>query len=387
MLADLGADVIKIEPPEGDITRYAYPRVNSLSTYFIQQNVGKRAVSVDMKRPEAVDLLHRLATRADVVLENFRPGVMDRMGLGYDAMSAVNERLVYASITGFGQTGPWHHRRAYAAVIQAESGFTKSQTDGHRRQSPELAYVNDEHSHADVYTALEASTAILAALFRRSVTGRGQHIDISMLETMLMVNEHVQDQLWERPVPAGYVRSYQPGDYIILTVADGSSVTVAGHPCEAGTFERFAEAMGRPNLAAEDVRYADPPTRFAHLRELFAEIHAWAATCPDSASIEATFAANHIAMGVLRTVREVAESDWAHERHAVLAVTDRGDGTVDIPNAPWTFSADEAGARGIPKYRGEDNREVFGEMLGLAGDELDRLETAGVLISRMPKPR
>ncbi len=107
MLADMGADVIKVEPPEGDMTRYSFPRVNSIATYFTQQNCGKRNISLDLKQPRAVALLHTMARRVDVVLENFRPGVMGRMGLGYDVLSAENAALVYASITGYGQSGPW----------------------------------------------------------------------------------------------------------------------------------------------------------------------------------------------------------------------------------------------------------------------------------------
>src|SRR2546421_8724833 len=116
MLADLGAEVIKVEPPEGDMTRYAEPRVNSLSIGFIQQNCGKSNVSLDLSKPEARQLLLRLVGHVDVVLENFRPGVMARLGLGYDTLSEVNPRLVYASITGYGQEGAWTDRRAYAPV-------------------------------------------------------------------------------------------------------------------------------------------------------------------------------------------------------------------------------------------------------------------------------
>ena len=149
-------------------------------------------------------------------------------------------------------------------------------------------------------------------------------------------------------------------------------------------FERFAAAMGRPELATEDPRYADPPSRLAHLGALWDDIRAWAATFPDPAAIETVFTAHGIAMGVLRTVRDVAGSSWAREREAIVTVSDRGDGTIALPNAPWTFSRDAAGVRGVPKYRGEDNRTVLAERLGLGDAELDQLEQAGVLTSRVP---
>jgi crotonobetainyl-CoA:carnitine CoA-transferase CaiB-like acyl-CoA transferase len=117
MLCDLGAEIIKIEPPDGDLTRFTNPRVNSLSTYFIQQNVGKKNISLDMSKPEAVDIVKKLVMHADILIENFRPGVMKKLGLDYASLSALNPKLIYASITGYGQTGPWVHRRAYAPVV------------------------------------------------------------------------------------------------------------------------------------------------------------------------------------------------------------------------------------------------------------------------------
>jgi crotonobetainyl-CoA:carnitine CoA-transferase CaiB-like acyl-CoA transferase len=384
MLADLGAEVIKVEPPAGDLTRFSNPRVHSLATYFIQQNTGKRNVSLDLGHPEAVELLRRLVERCDVLVENFRPGVMDRMGLGWEVLSARHPRLVMASISGYGATGPWVHRRAYAPVVGAESGVTKLQGDARAHGAPGQAhYANDPLSHADVYTALECASAVLAALYQRERTGRGQHIDIAMAQTMLYVNEHVHDQLYDGPVPPEWIRSFQPGDYPVLTVADGTTVVVSGHPAERGTFDRFASAMGRPELAS-DPRFVDVPARLAHLNELLDELTAWAATFPDAHTLEEHLAQHELAMGVLRSVRELAESEWARERGAIVEVDDRGGGTVRIPDAPWRFSDATVGVRGVPKYRGEDNREVLGELLGLDAAELDRLERSGVLSSRVP---
>ncbi len=379
MLADLGADVIKVEPPAGDLTRFANPRVNSLSTYFVQQNTGKRNISLDLNRPEAVELLLSLAERCDVLVENFRPGVMDRNGLGYEAVAARNPSLVYTSITGYGTTGPWVHRRAYAPVVGAETGLTRSQGDargGH--------YVNDPHSHGDVYTSLEACSAILAALVQRGRTGRGQWIDVSMAQSLLYVNEHLHDALWDGEVDPGWIRSYQPGEYAVVTVANGETVVVSGHPAERGTFDRFATAMGRPDLLV-DPRFADVESRLAHLDELHEIIAAYAAGVPDAHTFEEHFAEFELAVGVLRTAREICETDWAAARDVVVSVPDRGDGVVRVPNAPWRFSdAPEVGLHGIPKYRGEDNRAVLSELLGLDDATIDRLDADGVLSSRVP---
>jgi len=377
MLVDMGADVIKVEPPDGDLTRFTYPRVNSISTYFTQQNCGKRNISLDLRRPEALELLVELAAHCDVVVENFRPGVMARMGLGPDALLARNPRLVYASISGYGHTGPWQQRRAYAAVVQAESGATELEgtVTGIR--------VNPMMSHGDVYTGLECLASILAALYQRERTGRGQWVEVSMAETMLAVNEHVQWEILARPPEPGQVPSFRPGDYPVLTLRSGRRVVVAGHPASDGTFGQYIAAMGREDLR-DDPRLATTADRIEHLDVLIDALGAWAAGIDDEAAIEAAFEAQGLAMGVLRTVQQIAESDWAEERGAIVAVDDRGGGTVRVPNSPWRFADATTGVRGGPAYRGEHNRDVFGDLLGLDAAALDRLEADGVLSSRGP---
>jgi crotonobetainyl-CoA:carnitine CoA-transferase CaiB-like acyl-CoA transferase len=381
MLSDLGAEVIKVEPPMGDMTRFAMPRVNSLSSYFIQQNVGKKNISLDMTKPQAVELLKKLVSHCDIVIENFRPGVMHKMGLDYETLLQSNPRLIYTSITGYGATGPWTTRRAYAPVVNAESGITKHQGDVRGGQ-----YANDPHSHGDVYTALEAASAILAALYQREHTGVGQYIDVSMAETMLYVNEHAHNQMWTGVKPVGEIRSFQPADYPVLTVADGSMVVVSGHPAERGTFDYFVAAMQQPELLT-DPRFGDVATRLEHFDELMDIMRAWAKTVPTSDEIENRLSQHQLAVGRLRSVSELADTKWANERDAVIAVSDRGDGTVRIPNSPWHFSGSDTTTQGDAKYRGEDNRAIFSEITGLSGEEIAQLEKDGVLVSRGPSKR
>ena len=378
MLSDLGAEVIKVEPPMGDMTRFATPRVNSLSSYFIQQNVGKKNISLDMTKPQAVELLKKLVSHCDVVIENFRPGVMHKMGLDYETLSQLNPRLIYTSITGYGATGPWTTRRAYAPVVNAESGITKHQGDVRGGQ-----YANDPHSHGDVYTALEAASAILAALYQREHTGVGQYIDVSMAETMLYVNEHAHNQMWTGVKPVGEIRSFQPADYPVLTVADGSMVVVSGHPAERGTFDLFVAAMQQPELLS-DPRFSDVATRLEHLDELMKIMKAWAKTVATSEEIENQLSQHQLAVGRLRSVSELADTQWALEREAVVQVSDRGVSTVRIPNSPWHFSGSDTTTQGDAKYRGEDNRAIFSEITGLSSEEIAQLEIDGVLVSRGP---
>jgi len=379
MLCDLGADVIKVEQPTGDLTRFSSPRVNSNATYFIQQNVGKRNISLDLTKPEAVEIIKQLIEKCDVLIENFRPGVMARLGLDEKTLRKKNPRLVYASITGYGNTGPWVNRRAFAPVINAEMGLTKRQGDARGGQ-----YANDPFSHADVYTAIECASAILAALFQRERNGEGQYIDLSMAQTLLYVNEHAHDDLWEEPVSPDAIRSFRPEDYAVLTTKDGITSVVSGHPAERGTFDFFVGAMQAPHLL-NDERFKTVALRIKNFAELMQLIKDWALTIETIDELERRLDENKLAMGQMRTVREVAKTKWASERNAFVEVDDRGDGKVKLPNSPWMFSGSDTSTRGITKYRGEDNAEVLRELLGLSAEQIKDLNDREVISQRVTK--
>ena len=378
MLCDMGADVVKFESPEGDLTRYSAPRLNSMATYFIQQNVGKRAISVDMSVEGALEFVLELVKQADVLIENFRPDVMGRLGLGAEEMLKLNPRLIYASINGYGSTGPWVDRRAYAAVVGGESGFTLAQAEPLHREP-----VNDPHSNADVYTGIQTAYAIVAALYQREHTGKGQFVNVAMAETMLYVNEHVHNHLYDGPDDPSWLRSFQTGEYPILELGDGSHAVISGHPAENGTFNNYVQAMGRPDLE-NDPRFIDITARKKHMSEFFALIHEWAKSIPDYPTFEKVVSESKLAVGLLRTVRELADSDWAKARGAIVEVSDRGNGTIRVPNSPWHFSDAATGVSGIPKYRGEDNAEVAADWLGMGAESVKVLENKGILVSRVP---
>ena len=379
MLCDLGADVIKVEQPTGDLTRFSSPRVNSNATYFIQQNVGKRNISLDLTKPEAVEIIKQLIEKCDVLIENFRPGVMARLGLDEKTLRNKNPRLVYASITGYGNTGPWVNRRAFAPVINAEMGLTKRQGDARGGQ-----YANDPFSHADVYTAIECASAILAALFQRERNGEGQYIDLSMAQTLLYVNEHAHDDLWEEPVSPDAIRSFRPEDYAVLTTKDGITSVVSGHPAERGTFDFFVGAMQAPHLL-NDERFKTVALRIKNFAELMQLIKDWALTIETIDELERRLDENKLAMGQMRTVREVAKTKWASERNAFVEVDDRGDGKVKLPNSPWMFSGSDTSTRGKTKYRGEDNAEVLRELLGLSAEQIKDLNNREIISQRVTK--
>ena len=170
----------------------------------------------------------------------------------------------------------------------------------------------------------------------------------------------------------------------MLTVLDGTIVVVSGHPAERGTFEFYLEAMQMQHLR-EDPRFGDVASRLANLEALQQIIREWALGVPDADELERRLAEHQLAMGRLRSVDEVAATDWAREREAIIQVSDRGGGTVRIPNSPWHFSGSETAVRGVPKFRGEDNSEVLRDLLDMSEEQVARMYNDGVLVERLPK--
>ncbi|MFM7271248.1 MAG: CaiB/BaiF CoA transferase family protein, partial [Actinomycetes bacterium] len=356
------------------------------SAYFAQQNTGKRNISLDLHRAEAVDLLLRIGEHCDVVIENSRPGVMDRLGLGYAAFSARNPGIVYASITGYGQHGPWSDRRAFAVVIHAEMGLLEAggrwradaageSGDGEDRRA------QDPMSHADVYAGLHCSSAILAAIIQRGRTGRGQHIDVDMAEALLHVNDFTHWDLADAD-PGASRPSLAPVYSPIVTTGDGTDLVIAGDPGNGIVFEGYVLAMGRPELR-EDPRFS-PDARADHRHDMLAIIREWVASFDRVEDLQARLDEIGLVNGVVRTIAEAADTAWARDRGAIAEVDDRRGGLARIPQAPWRFSDADTGVRGVPAWRGEHNREVLAELLGLDPATIEQLETDGVLSARAP---
>ena len=383
-LADLGADVVKVEPPEGDLTRTARPRVGGLPVYFAQQNCGKRCVSVDLARDAGRDVVFRLAAASDVVLENFRPGVLDKLGLGYDAVRAANPRVVYCSITGYGQDGPMAGRRAYAPVMHAELGLMEF-TARRLHAAPRAEAL----SHADLYAGMQATVGILAALLQRERSGVGQHIDVSMAEVMLQSTE------WTAVELAGgqgdLMHIFGSFNAPVLRLGDGTVVHVPGDP--VSSFPAWCNAMGRPELL-DDARFATREARNDHREEMTALFQEFAATFSSFADFEAALSKAQLAVGEMRPLADAADAPWARARDALVDVGDEESGPLRLPRSPFRFSAAAAGTSGRPAWQGQHNREVLREVLGLDEGAIDELARTGVLVerpvnpaSRAPSPR
>ncbi|HIF65662.1 MAG TPA: CoA transferase [Acidimicrobiia bacterium] len=379
-LRDLGAEVIKIEPPASDTGRSGQPHVGPMSLYFAQQNAGKRALSLDLNYPEAREIIRKLVTGADVVVENFRPGTLDLFGLGFSDLLTVKPDLIMVSITGYGQTGSWRNRPAFAPTVQAESGFTE--IIGRHYGDALTRTENDAYNHADVYTGLHGVIATLAALAHRERTGEGQHVDVAMVASMLSVNDRVSYELSDIDVDGEPLALSAP-ESPVIELPDGRKITIAASPVSTFVFQKYCAMMRRNDLLI-DPRFINAQFRRTNWLELLDEIRAWVLTFRTIEELEAQVSEAGLAVGTIRTVSEIAESDWSIERGAIREVDDRSGGTARVPAPPWIFGQCELPDAGLPPFQGEHNSEVLSE-LGLTDEEIARLQDAGILVSRIPE--
>jgi len=357
LFADLGADVIKIEPPEGEVMRSRLPLRNGASTIFGQLNAGKRCVALDMKEERARAAVRRLAARTDVLVENFRPGVMRRLGLDYPALYETNPRLVYCAISGYGQTGPSATLPAYAPVIHAASGFDRAH----------LAYQPDRTRPdncgifiADVLSGAFAFGAVATALNQRQQTGQGQMIDVSMLEAMLSLTL-TEVQTAQFPVPPTRRPIFGP-----IATADGY-ITLA--IASERTFAALAATAGRPDWPA-DPRFAEYRARRAHWGELMDELELWTQQ-RSTAECLAALDRNGVPASAYRTVAEAMRDPQIAHRGALAEVHDAG-GAFQVVNPPFRMTGSAVGVGARAASLGEDTRSVLAEA-GYSAGEIDVL--------------
>ena len=379
-LRDLGAEVIKIEPPAPDTGRSGQPHVGPMSLYFAQQNAGKQAISLDLNFSEAQDIIKKLVAEADIVVENFRPGTLDLFGLGFEHLTAIKPDLIMVSISGYGQSGPWRNRPAFAPTVQAEAGFTE--IIGRHYGDALIRTENDAYNHADVYTGLQGVIATLAALAHRSHTGEGQHVDVAMVSSILSVNDRVSYELSGIDVEGEPLALSAP-ESPIIELPDGPKITIAASPVSTFVFQRYCAMMRRNDLLL-DPRFITAQFRRDNWEDLLAEIRAWVLTFRTIEELEAQVSEAGLAVGTIRSVSEIAESEWAIERGAIREVEDRSGGTARVPAPPWIFGGCDLPDAGLPPFQGEHNLEVL-RSLGLSEDEIENLEATGVLISNIPK--
>ena len=359
LLADLGAEVIKIEAPEGDMMRTRPPLRAGASTSFGQLNAGKKSVVLDLKSPRGVEAACRLVATADVAVENFRPGVMRRFGLDYPAMKQIKPDIVYCAISGYGQTGPSAERPAYAPVIHAASGYDLAQI-AHQEEPRRPDYCGI--FIADVLTGTYAFGAIVTALYQRQATGEGQMIDVSMLESML--------SLTLSEIQAAQFAVAPPGRPIFGPIATRDGYIMLAVASER-TFQNLAVASGHPGWIS-DPRFAQYIDRRRHWGDLVDELEMWSKQHP-TAEVQAIFDRHGVPSSPYRTVKEaMADPQLAHRR-AFAEIADRG-GTFQALNPPFRLSAAAAAAAPFAAALGEHTRQLLAE-IGYTPAEIAALES------------
>ncbi|MDE0711719.1 MAG: CoA transferase [Rhodospirillales bacterium] len=375
MLADQGADVIKIEPPGGELMRRVGIDNRGMASSFLSCNRSKRSLAVDLKAPEGLAVVRKLVGTADVLVQNFRPGAIERMGLGEETVRAIQPDIVYVSISGFGESGPYSKQRVYDPVIQALCGLAEIQSD-RKTGTPRMVRT----IVPDKTTAVTAAQAITAALLARERTGRAQHVRLSMLDTMVAY-------LWPESMSAlnyvgreGDPARGQMGLDLIYRTQDG--YITAGAVTDA-EWIGMCDALGRPDLVGDE-RFRTPGARFrnaAERREITAEEIAKHA----SGELIERLQARQVPCAPILSRMDVLENDQVEQNRIIEVHEDPVLGPVRQPRPAARFEETPATIRRMAPFLGADNADILAE-LGYGTDEVRKLADDGVLVSRPPDP-
>ena len=324
MLSDLGADVVKLEPPEGDVTRLWGLKIGGVAGYYNQQNAGKRNISIDLRRPEGIALVKALVRETDVLIENFRPDVMGRLGLDYDTLAAINTRLLMLSICGFGAGNPDSRRAAYAPIVHAEIG-------------------------------LHGLVGVLAALYARESTGKGDHLEIAMVDAGVVTNDGM-----------GYVL-----DGVRQVIANEVHSTAGGPLMIAGDFRFIWKLLTRHFDVTDGLPEGDDIPLPQKIEARRAAAHTFFnETCRTREAVIAALDKMNIAWGDVRPREEIGELASVQARGTIAQVDDRAGSTRPIPQSPYRFRHNEANVRGGAPHLGEHNEAVFSDWLDWGTDDL-----------------
>ena len=366
VLADLGADVIKLEPPQGDLARAMQPHfIGADSVYFVSLNRNKRSVAVDLKTPEGVDLVRRLAARCDVVVENNRPGVLDRLGLRADQLRRDNPRLIWCAISGFGQDGPYRDKPAYDMIVQALAGGMS--LTGEPGGRPVRAGI----PIGDIAAGMYAAIAILAALNRRHATGQGETIDISMLDcqaAMLTYQAAYFLHAGQAPGRQGSGHDSIPV-YRVFTGGDGNDFVICA--ISEGNWQALCRVLERPGLAT-DARFATNRDRFHNRLVLWAVLEEEFKTRP-AADWVARLGAESIPVAVVNSLDQVVADPQIRHRGMVTELSAPDGRHARVMGNPIALADTPPATTRFPPRLGADTSEVLCELLGLAPSEIDAL--------------
>ncbi len=375
LLGDMGADVIKIEPPGSPdpVRNWGQAELDGHHFLWTVHARNKKAVTLNLREPAGRELFLKLVERSDIIVENFRPGTLEKWGLGYDVLRQHNKGIILVRVSGYGQTGPDAHKAGYASVAEAASGL-RHMNGFPGGPPPRLAL-----SLGDSLAGMFAVQGALAALYRRTVTGEGQVVDAALTEACLAVQESTIPDYDVGGVvrgPSGTrLEGIAPSD--IYRSADGSWVVIAAN--QDTVFRRLCSAMGQPELAT-DSRFVDHVARGRNQDELDKIIGEWAATRQPGDIIE-TLSAAGVISGPINTVAEVVRDPQLRARGMLVEHYDQRIGrNVLGPGVIPVLSETPGGVRNAgPATPGQHNAEVYGDLLGLSADRITELESQGVL--------
>ncbi|MFQ6019511.1 MAG: CaiB/BaiF CoA transferase family protein [Dehalococcoidia bacterium] len=379
-LCDLGAEVIKVErPPYGDVARTTGPHLNDESCYFFSVNRGKKSVCLDLKNARGRDLLLRLAEKADVLLENYTPGTMEKLGLGYDILSARNPRLIYASTSGFGQTGPDRERSALDIIVQGRGGIMSitGQPDG-----PPL---RPGISLGDIAAGLYTAIGVLAALQERQRSGRGQFVDVSMLDCQVAILENAFVRYFatgQAPEPLG-TRHPSATPFQAFPTKDGWIVLALSWGVE-NQWELFCATIDHPELI-DDPRF-DTPGHRTDNHAVLEPIINQALGRKTTAQWLQEFDAIGLPCGPINDIAQAAADPQVQARDMLEEVKHPAGFSLKLPNLPIKLSRTPGGIHGPSPAIGEHSDEVLSALLGLSAEEIGALRQAEVVFGPLPSP-
>jgi crotonobetainyl-CoA:carnitine CoA-transferase CaiB-like acyl-CoA transferase len=373
LLGDMGADVIKIEAPGGDIGRkLGPPWQHGESVVSMSFNRNKRSIAIDLKHPDGPPLVRRMAASAQVVLESFRPGVMDRLGIGYEALRAVNPTLVFCSVSAYGQTGPWRDKPGVDGIVQAVSGLMSNIGD---EDSPPMKVLVPA---ADMTTGFLATNAVLAALRVSERTGAGQQLDVSLYNSAIMLQQSAVASYLssgEKPLRTGTAAPYSAPNEAYPT-KDGWIMIAAYHE---DRWQAFCQVLGAPGLAT-DARFATIPLRVANRRSLMTELSRLLAA-HTSQEWQEILEGEDIICGPIAEYDMVMASPQLAHNGVIVEMENADAGTVRMPGLAIGDRNAQARVRRGPPAIGEHSREIL-RGLGMGPAEIDALIASGAVKQR-----
>ncbi|WP_352425971.1 CaiB/BaiF CoA transferase family protein [Aminomonas paucivorans] len=371
MLADMGARVIKVENPQGGDDARAYtPFQNGESAYFMSLNRGKESVTLNLKHPEGKRILKELAARADILVENYKPGTMKKLGLDYDVLSRVNPRLIYAASSGFGQTGPYSDRPAYDLIVQGMGGL-QSITGTDPKHPLKVG-----SSMADILAGIFAVTGVLAALHHRDLTGRGQMVDVAMLDCLVATLENAVARYETSGVAPGPIGNDHPSicPFATFESADGFINIAAGNDV---LWARLCEVLGIPETAA-DPRFLTNRDRIENWLALKAILNAQTQGKTTAQWMEALMAVQ-VPCGPINTIDKVVSDPQVLAREMIVPVDHPVAGKLKMPGVPIKFSETPASIAGPAPLLGEHVGAIYGGLLGMSEEEIRKLREEGAI--------